>query len=159
MRDAIEIERKFLVRREALPPLGPGQDIAQAYLGFAPVVRIRLAGEHAYLTVKGEGLRERREVETAIDRAAARALLEMRVRQTKLIRKTRHGVTHAGRVWEVDVFRGELEGLILAEAELDSEEEALALPPWVDREVTEDPGYQNANLARHGAPKPPGGRG
>jgi adenylate cyclase len=149
----IEIERKFLVRTEMLPPLGPGVRMTQAYLGFEPVVRVRLAGERAWLTVKGKGLLSRREVETEIPPATARELLDLRSPGTALVVKTRHRVEAGGHVWEVDLFEGEHAGLVLAEVELSSEDEAIAPPPWVGEEVTRDPRYQNSNLARAGKGK------
>ena len=146
-----ETERKFLVRADALPPLPRGVRIEQAYLGFEPVVRVRVEdGERAVLTVKGRGLARRREVEVSIPQEAARVLMELRVPKTCLIVKTRHHVLYGGRIWEIDVFHGCLQGLVLAEVELSGRGECVDLPPWVAREVTDDPSFQNANLARTG---------
>ncbi len=151
-----EIERKFLVRAEALPSLPRGVRIEQAYLGFEPVVRVRVEeGERAALTVKGRGLARRREVEVSIPVEAAYALMELRVSGTCIIVKTRHHVLHGGRIWEIDVFHGCLQGLVLAEVELSGRSESVDLPPWAAREVTNDPSFQNANLARTGR-APPG---
>lgn len=154
MRDAVEIERKFLVRAEALPPLGRGERLSQAYLGFEPTVRVRLGeekgAETAWLTVKGPGLRSRREVETELEPAAARALLELRAPGTAVVVKTRHRLVWAGRTWELDLFEGELAGLALAEVELPDAQAPVERPPWAGAEVTDDPRYQNANLARSG---------
>ncbi len=148
MRDATEIEQRYLVGPEALPPLPPGSLLEQCYLGFEPVVRVRLEGGRAWLTVKGPGLRERREVEVEIPPEAARALAELRVRGTGVIRKTRHRLPWGGRTWEVDVYLAPLEGLVIAEVELADRGEVPAPPPWVGRDVTEDPFYTNASLAR-----------
>ena len=152
MKDGWEIERKFLVRREALPPLAPGERIAQVYLGFDPTVRVRLQAGRGYLTVKGRGLAARRELELEIAAEAAGALMDFRVAGTIAVEKTRYRVRWGGRTWEVDVFEGPLEGLVLAEVELDSLDAALDTPPWADQEVTDDPSYQNANLAKAGNP-------
>lgn len=149
---SIEIERKFLVRAESLPPLGEGVPMSQAYLGLDPVVRVRVAGQSAFLTVKGPGLVQRAEVEAPLPLDAARELFTLRLPGSRVVQKTRHLVEHGGKNWEVDIFSGELAGLALAEIELQSPEEPVALPPWADREVSEDPRYQNVNLARWGKP-------
>ncbi len=146
-----EIERRFLVRADALPSLPRGVRIEQAYLGFDPVVRVRVEeGERAVLTVKGRGLARRQEVEISIPLEAARAMMDLRVPGTFVIVKTRHRVLFGGRIWEIDVFHGCLQGLVLAEVELSGRGESVALPPWAAREVTDDPSFQNANLARTG---------
>jgi adenylate cyclase len=143
----LEIERKFLVVKEKLPPLGKGEKILQAYLGLDPVVRVRVAGQRGILTVKGKGLLSRQEIETGIELEKALALLELRVAGTRVIEKTRYLIQHGGRDWELDLFEGELAGLIVAEIELEAEDEKFPLPPWAGSEVTFDPRYQNANLA------------
>jgi len=146
-----EIERKFLVRAGALPSLPRGVRIQQAYLGFEPVVRVRVEdGQRAALTVKGRGLAKRREVEMSIPLEAAHALMELRVPGTCVIVKTRHHILHGGHIWEIDVFHGCLQGLVLAEVELPDRGDPVDLPPWAAREVTADPSFQNANLARAG---------
>jgi len=142
-----EIERKFLVRAEALPPLPPGKRMTQGYLAFSPVVRVRLSEGRAWLTVKGEGLAERPEVEIALRPETAGEMLSLRPPRSQLIEKTRHEIEHGGKIWELDVFEGSLQGLMLAEIELDALDEAVELPPWVGEEVTGDSRYQNANLA------------
>ncbi|TCZ63211.1 CYTH domain-containing protein [Roseicella aquatilis] len=153
-----EIERKFLVagdgwRREAA---GPGVPLRQGYLAGgggpeAPVVRVRLAGPRAFLTIKGPGLTTRAEFEYPIPVADAEAMLAT-LCAPPVLEKVRHRVEHAGLVWEVDVFGGHLAGLVLAEVELDSADQAVALPDWVGREVSGDPRYVNSNLARATAP-------
>ena len=154
--DQLEIERRFLVQRQALPALPPGKMIVQVYLGFRPVVRIRLVEEKGFLSVKGRGLRTRREVEIEIPAEAARTLMELRTPGTCVVRKTRHRIPFEGYTWEVDFFESPFGDLALAEVELPKEKAALHLPPWVGREVTEDPAYQNANLARAKLPPQPG---
>ncbi|MDW7710670.1 MAG: CYTH domain-containing protein [Deferrisomatales bacterium] len=155
MRDTLEIERRYLADPGALPPLPPGTPMEQSYLGFDPVVRVRLQGERAFLTVKGPGLVARREVELEIPVPAARALAELRVEGTAVIRKTRHELPHGGRTWEVDVYLPPLDGLVLVEVELGAADEAPEPPPWAGPEVTEDPRYTNAALARLGTPSVP----
>ncbi|NOY43884.1 MAG: CYTH domain-containing protein [Deltaproteobacteria bacterium] len=150
-----EYERKFLVNPAALPALPRGVRIEQAYLGFEPVVRVRLEGDRGVLTVKGPGLRARREVNLSIPAEAARALIELRVEGTTVIRKTRHLVLHGGHVWEVDVFAEPFRGLVTAEVELRTPDEVPELPPWVGQEVTDHPRFQNAALARTGRIPPP----
>lgn len=151
MKDGLEIERRYLADASDLPPLAPGVSLEQAYLGFDPVVRVRLEGERAFLTVKGRGLLVRREVEIEIPSPAARALVQLRAEGTAVIRKIRHELPHGGRTWEVDVYLPPLQGLVLLEVELDSSEDAPEPPAWAGREVTEDPRYTNANLARVGS--------
>jgi adenylate cyclase len=143
----LEIERKFLVHKEKLPSLGEGTKILQAYLGFKPVVRVRVTDGEGVLTFKGKGLLSRQEIEVGIDRDTASALLDLRVENTKVIEKTRHLISYSGKTWELDIFEGVLSGLIVAEIELESEDEVFELPPWAGSEVTFDPAYQNSNLA------------
>jgi adenylate cyclase len=151
-----EIERKFLVRTDALPPAARtgGARYAQGYLSTDPSVRVRLAdggtpGARAWITIKGPGLRTRSEFEYAIPASDAEALLGLcRVSLTK-IRRELHIGAH---VWEVDEFTGAHAGLWLAEVELDDESERFEAPSWLGREVTEDPRYTNSALATAGTP-------
>jgi CYTH domain-containing protein len=144
-----EIERKFLVRRERLPKLRPGDELEQGYLSVDPVVRVRLrvaptGAQSAHLTIKGRGTVERAEFEYSIRPNEARALLGICRRS---LRKVRYVV---GR-WEIDRFLDR--DLWLAEIELKSPDEPFERPPWVGDEVTDDPSYTNASLARE---LPPG---
>lgn len=154
-----EIERKFLVVSDAwrAAALGPALPIRQGYLAAggatAASVRLRLAGEQAFLTVKGPGLLARAEFEYPVPAAHARAMFEAGLCPPPLIEKRRTRVGHAGLVWEVDEFAGHLAGLVLAEVELAAQDQAVPLPSWAGAEVTGDPRYQNAALAR--APRPP----
>lgn len=152
-----EIERKFLVtgdgwRRVAL---GPGQRLRQGYLApggaAAPMVRVRLAGDAAFLTVKGPGLLERAEYEYPIPAADAAAMLDT-LCPPPVIGKVRSRVAHGGLLWEVDEFEDHLAGLVLAEVELPSADHPCVPPSWAGREVTGDPRYQNNNLARAAGP-------
>jgi CYTH domain-containing protein len=143
----VEIERKFLV-----PDLGfldgvVGVPYRQGYLSADPdrTVRIRRAGEHALVTIKGRSHgASRAEFEYEIPVADADEMLALCV--PPLIEKVRHRVEHAGRTFDVDVFAGANEGLVVAEVELPSEDAVVALPPWIGDEVTGDPRYFNANL-------------
>jgi CYTH domain-containing protein len=148
----LEIERKFLVTGDGwrAAALGPAVPLRQGYLAggaTGPVVRVRLAGEQAFLTIKGPGLLARAEYEYPIPPEDAAAMLET-LCAAPVIEKTRTRVGHAGLVWEVDVFAGHLAGLVLAEVELASADQRVELPGWAGREVTDDPRYQNAALVR-----------
>lgn len=146
-----EIERKFLVKSREWQEGNEPLHTCQGYLasGGECTVRIRVQGEQAFLTIKGrtEGL-SRPEYEYPIPVADAEELLQG-LCQKPYIEKNRYHVLHAGHTWEVDVFMGENEGLVVAEIELESEEEQVELPPWVGEEVTDDPRYRNSNLVRN----------
>lgn len=146
---ATEIERKFLVIGTAWRQINPVQ-FSQGYLNRDPerTIRIRLAGEHAFLTVKGltKGI-SRAEFEYEIPVADAGQLLTLC--QGPIIEKARHLVVHNGTRWEIDEFFGENAGLVVAEVELDDENQAFERPNWLGKEVTEDPKYFNSNLATH----------
>jgi adenylate cyclase len=149
----IEIERKFLVADAAwrVAARGAGMPIRQGYLAAGgpaePSVRIRLAGADAFLTVKGPGGKVRAEYEYAIPATDAEGMLALS--RLAVLSKTRWEVEHAGHLWTVDEFHAPaaLNGLVLAEVELDSEEADPPLPAWVGAEVTADPRYSNAALA------------
>lgn len=144
---AIEIERKFLVCGMAWKE-GEGVSIRQGYLSSVPerTVRVRTAGKRAFLTIKGiTRNRTRSEFEYEIPVADAEELLN--ICEGVIIEKTRYTVAHADTTWEIDEFHGANAGLVIAEIELQSENEMFDKPPWLDKEVTEDPRYYNANLA------------
>ena len=147
----VEIERKFLVAGEGWRGLAPGELFWQGYLLAEPgrTVRVRLAGDRAFLTIKGAttGI-SRAEFEYPIPVADARVLLET-LCDRPLIQKTRYTIPWGDLVWEVDEFSGDNQGLILAEVELDRADQAIALPEWVGAEVSEDPRYYNANLVKY----------
>lgn len=145
---AVEIERKFLVVGEGWRDEGEGIGFRQGYLSTAPErsVRVRIKGEAALLTVKGasDGL-ARLEFEYEIPVEDAVTLLE-EVCEQPVIEKTRTRIERGGLVWEVDEFHGVNAGLVLAEVELQSADQAVELPDWVGQEVSGDPRYYNANL-------------
>jgi adenylate cyclase len=111
-------------------------------------VRVRTEGGRAFLSVKGETRgATRAEYEYAIPLADAERMLDA-LCERPLIEKRRYRIEHSGLVFEVDEFLGENAGLVVAEVELEREDQALDLPAWVGREVTGDPRYFNSNLVR-----------
>jgi len=145
-----EIERKFLVRRELWSPTGPGTPFRQAYIGTNPgrTVRVRVEGDQGRLTLKGptQGL-TRAEFEYSIPLADAEALLAT-LCDSPVVEKIRYHIPIGAHVWEVDVFQGANAGLVVAEIELDAEDEAFDKPAWVGEEVSFDPRYANTRLAQ-----------
>jgi adenylate cyclase len=145
-----EIERKFLVLDQSVLHGSTGISYRQGYLSTDPerTVRVRRAGDHAFLTIKGisEGP-SRAEFEYEIPAADAEDLFALC--EGPLIEKTRHRIEHAGLTWEVDVFDGKNGGLVLAEVEISSPDTPVAIPGWAGEEVTADPRYYNANLVHH----------
>jgi adenylate cyclase len=146
-----EIERKFLLASEAWRPLAQRREpMSQGYIasGERVSVRVRVAGDTAWLNIKAGGLvASRLEYEYSIPVADARELLA--ASGAKLIEKTRHFVEHGGFEWEIDEFHGDNAGLVVAELELDSEDEEFPRPPWLGREVTALERYYNVRLVRH----------
>ena len=149
---ALEIERKFLVLGDFLPEVTSSSRIVQGYLASSPSasVRIRIYGEKGYMTVKGcmseSGMsRFEWEKEISVDEAVSLLMLC----GGGVIDKVRHIVPYHGHLFEVDVFAGDNEGLIIAEVELSSEDEAFEKPSWLGKEVTGDIRYHNSILLRH----------
>ena len=144
---AKEIERKFLVDTTKLKP-GPGVTFRQGYLSSVKerVVRVRTAGDKAFLTIKGitKGT-TRLEFEYPIPLADANALLELC--EKPLVEKTRYKEPAGAFIWEIDVFHGDNDGLVVAEIELPDESAKFDLPAWAGAEVSSDPRYFNSNLA------------
>jgi CYTH domain-containing protein len=146
-----EIERKFLVTGDGWRVKGVGKRYRQGYLSTVKerTVRVRTVGETGFITVKGISVgAARSEYEYEIPAADANEMLD-RLCERPLIEKTRYRIPMAGVVWEVDEFAGENRGLIVAEVELESEDQQVSLPEWIGREVTDDPRYFNANLVAH----------
>jgi Uncharacterized protein conserved in bacteria len=150
---SIEIERKFLVQGDFLPFVKRKEKISQAYLcsSVERTVRVRIKGEKAYLTIKGpsnvNGF-SRMEFEYPIPLPDAEEM--MKLAASGFIEKERHYVEYKEHTYEVDVFHGIHEGLILAELELESETEPYEKPDWLGKEVTGDERYYNAYLASAG---------
>jgi len=145
-----EIERKFLVRADQWRSPSGGILYRQGYIPTvdARTVRVRMAGERAYLTIKGPAVNlVRLEFEYAIPPADGEALLTQ-LCDPPLIEKWRYRVPIADLVWEVDCFLGANAGLMLAEVELSNPSQPVTLPPWAGAEVTHDPRYFNSYLAQ-----------
>ena len=144
-----EIERKFMVKE------GPWRNVqgtrsCQGYLNSAKErnVRVRTMEDKAYLTIKGIAIgASRMEFEYEIPLKDANELLE--ICEKPLIEKTRYKVQEGGFIWEVDEFFRENQGLIVAEVELESEDQEFPKPDWVGEEVTGDPRYFNSNLIKN----------
>ena len=146
-----EIERKFLVKGEGWRSLAKGTRYRQGYLNSAKerTVRIRTIEDKAFLTIKGLTVgATRMEYEYEIPVADCDTMLDT-LAERPLIEKKRYRIDFGGLTWEVDEFFGENAGLVVAEVELPSEDQAFRKPDWVSDEVTGDPRYFNANLIKH----------
>ncbi|HEY0953774.1 MAG TPA: CYTH domain-containing protein [Roseateles sp.] len=145
----IEIERKFLVRGDGWRAQASSHTrFSQGYLSRDPArtVRVRIAGERAFLTIKGATSgATRAEFEYAVPVADAQALLALA--DGPVVEKIRHLCVVGGLTWEVDEFLGGNAGLLVAEIELQSEDQVFMHPDWLGDEVTGDARYVNANLA------------
>ena len=147
----IEIERKYLVKQDVhsvIDKIQPHQ-ITQAYLvnEKSKSVRIRIMDNIAFLTIKSDliGI-TRKEYEYEIPVNEALSLIESF--DLKTLKKKRYKVDFNSKTWEIDVFDENLNGLVLAEIELQSEDEKFDIPEWIDLEVTLNPEYLNANLIK-----------
>lgn len=147
----LEIERKFLVTSHAFKKAAFKQTrIVQGFLNTHPerTVRVRIKGNKGFLTVKGISNQAgtiRSEWETEISVAEAEALLQLC--EPGIIDKTRHEIEVGKHIFEVDEFSGENEGLIVAEVELNSENEPFQKPVWLGKEVTGEVKYYNSQLS------------
>ena len=147
----LEIERKFLVQGEPWRSAEPGIPYTQGYMLTGPPtsVRVRIAGTHGYVTIKGDrGPGVRLEYEYEIPVGEAREMLDA-LCTGHTVEKTRYRVAHHGHTWEVDVFHGENAGLVVAEIELDAPDAPFDMPPWLAAEVTHDRRYLNSYLSHH----------
>ena len=145
---AIEIERKFLVKRIPEDKIKYSHNIKQGYVvsDKQKVIRIRKKMNDFFITIKGnKNSISRFEFEYKIPKNDAYQLFKHFCKEG-IIEKTRHYIEHKGHTWELDVFHGENEGLVVAEIELKSEIEEFSLPDWVDVEVTHQEKYFNMNL-------------
>ncbi|MDK2976330.1 MAG: adenylate cyclase [Candidatus Marinimicrobia bacterium] len=147
---SVEIERKFLVKGDGWREKSNGIFYRQGYLSLKKehVVRIRVVGEKAFLTVKSTSKwASRMEFEYPIPLQDAEYMLN-HLCEKPLIEKKRYTFESGGMTWEVDEFFNENAGLILAEVELTSEDQSLELPSWIGREVTGDSRFYNSSLIR-----------
>ena len=145
---ALEIERKFLIDIEKLGTLENGYDIKQGYIQTKDktTVRVRVKGNEAFLTIKGKNVGATRlEYEYFIPVIDANEMLQMLCAKP-IIDKTRYLIEHKKHTWEIDIFHKENDGLVVAEVELESEDEMVELPDWIVNEVTDDARYYNSNL-------------
>ena len=147
---AKEIERKFLVVGDSWRAQAVGQRYCQGYISttrLGQTVRVRIAGEQGYLTLKGPttGL-TRTEFEYSIPLDDAKEMLKTMC-DRPLIEKIRYRLPTGNLVWEIDEFSGENAGLIVAEVELTSESQKIDLPDWIGQEVSGDARYYNASLS------------
>jgi CYTH domain-containing protein len=150
----VEIERKFLVAGEAWRGASIGvRRLRDGLLAMfdGGKVRVRIEEPRAWLAVKGPRAGyARQEFEYEVPLSDAEAMMATLCHGAE-IRKTRHLVPHAARVWEVDVHEGALAGLVHAEIELEAADAQLDLPPWVGREITGDPAYSTRTLLQRAA--------
>lgn len=147
----VEIERKFLVLGEEWKSLGEGTLLRQGYLSSQAerVVRVRIEGDRAVMTIKGKSAGATRgEWEYPLPMEDARVFLDQ-LCERPIIEKIRYRIVHDGMTWEVDEFMGENAGLVVAEIELESEGQRFAKPDWIGEEVTDDARYYNSNLLKH----------
>ena len=145
----IEIERKYLVKLAEWQELEKpsGEFYRQGYLLTDPnkTIRVRQTSDKGFLTIKGISLgASRAEFEYEIPWNEARELLDQFA--VAELSKVRYKISVDNHIWEVDVFSGKNEGLIVAEIELSSEDENFTIPGWIDREVTGEEKYYNSNL-------------
>jgi len=147
-----EIERKFLLKNDSWrKDADEGIHMVQAYMSSndKSSIRIRIYGDSANLNIKSKTLGiQRSEYEYPIPLEQAKEMLES-LCDKPYIEKTRFHVMHDGHKWEVDVFAGENEGLIVAELELESVDETFTRPDWLGEEVSDDPRYYNICLVNH----------
>ena len=147
---AEEIERKFLIRNDGWRgSVSRSAHYRQGYLAVNDRcgVRVRLQDDQAWLTIKSATLDVRRqEYEYTVPPADAREMLDT-LCGGRTLSKTRHFVEHDGDLWEIDVFDGDNEGLVLAEIELTDVDQSFARPDWLGEEVSGDARYHNSSLA------------
>lgn len=147
---AKEIERKFLIDAEKWAKQGNPVEMCQGYLAINgdKIIRVRIAGNNAFITIKGnlQGIsRDEFEYEIPVD--DARQL--MNLCEGNPVEKTRYNYLFAGKMWEIDLFHGANNGLIVAEIELNSEDEPFEKPSWIGEEVSTDSKYYNFNLSQN----------
>ncbi len=153
---AHEIERRFRLKNDDWRGLVEGEWLKQGYLSVERerTVRVRVKGTQAWLTLKSNISNvSRHEFEYEIPLADAETILATMC--PMLVEKKRYRIAIGPHLWEVDEFFGNNAGLVLAEVELASEDEAYTAPAWLGEEVTEDPRYTNSYLSQHAWPSWP----
>ena len=149
----LEIERKYTLKNtKFLLSAAKAFKITQGYLSSVPerTVRVRTKNDKGYLTIKGKSTLDglsRFEWEKEIPLQEALSLLNLC--EDYVIEKTRYEVVYGNHIFEVDVFSGHNEGLMIAEVELQTEDESIDLPDWIEKEVTGEEKYYNAYLSNH----------
>ena len=146
-----EIERKFLVIGDAWRSLAKGTHYRQGYLNSAKerTVRIRTIDDKAFMTIKGPTVGfTRMEFEYEIPHAECVEMLNNLAEQP-IVEKIRYKIPLDGLTWEIDEFLGVNKGLIVAEVELQSEDQKFEKPNWIGEEVSGDPRYFNSNLVKN----------
>jgi len=148
----IEIEHKFTLKNEQWRDhVARSERLVQGYLAGneRASIRVRITGDKANLNIKSATLGTfRQEYEYEIPLADGEKILND-LCEKPVIDKVRHYVQHAGKTWEIDEFSGENIGLIVAEVELESENEQFDIPGWADQDVSDDPRYYNVSLVKH----------
>ena len=150
----MEIERKFLTKHIPFDiTVYPYKQISQAYISFSPTIRIRQSDEAYILTVKGKGHLAREEFELLLTKEDYDSLF-LKTEGTPVVKK-RYLVPVEEYTAEVDIYEGELEGLMTTEVEFPSLEaaEAFVAPEWFGRDVSEEKAYKNTSLSLYGMPK------
>lgn len=146
-----EIERKFLLVNDQWREQATGEiQYVQGYFTTSPScsIRLRISGSEAHLNIKSATLGiARSEYDYPIPISDAQDMLD-NLCEKPLIEKTRYHVHHGNHLWEIDVFSGDNAGLIVAEIELQSPDEPFDRPPWIGREVSDDPRYYNVCLIK-----------
>jgi len=143
-----EIERKYLIKDDSWRESASGTTYSQGYLSTVKerTVRVRTIDVKGFLTIKGITIgATRKEYEYEIPTGDANEMLD-ELCEKPIIEKTRYKIPYGGLTWEIDEFAGVNQGLIVAEVELESEEQAIDFPKWVGEEVSGDPRYFNSNL-------------
>lgn len=143
---AKEIERKFLVLDQTYKQYAKGVYYRQGYLSSNPSVRVRIIDQEAFLTIKGATTGfSRSEFEYRIPYEDGLEMLQ-ELSKKPIIEKYRYKMEYAGFIWEIDEFLSENEGLIVAEIELEAEDQEFQKPPFIGEEVTFDKRYRNSSL-------------
>ncbi len=148
---ATETEKKFLLAHLPSSLLTNGIYLSQGYMTKAKecVVRVRIFGDQGFLTVKGPTINaSRKEFEYPIPLDDAKEMLSLFCSKP-FIEKIRYHIDFKGFVWEIDQFKGENTGLVVAEIELDTIDQPFEMPDWIGKEVTHDSRYFNSNLITH----------